>query len=77
MYYDDGLNADKISIPAWQAYIVGMDNYDDGDDDDEQRNTYDDDDNDDDKPRDMIMKTMVAMICWQDQHTSMTAAHSG
>ena len=65
MYYDDGLNADKISIPAWQAYIVGMDNYDDGDD------------NDDEKQRDMIMKTMVAMICWQDQHTSMTGAHSG
>ena len=77
MYYGDGLNADKISIPAWQAYIVGMDNYDDGDDDDEQRNTYDDDGNDDDKQRDMIMKTMVAMICWQDQHTSMTGGHSG
>ena len=73
MYYDDGLNADKISIPAWQAYIVSMDNYDDGDDDDEQRNSYDDDE----KQRDMIMKTMVAMICWQDQHTSMTGAHSG
>ena len=77
MYYDDGLNADKISIPAWQAYIVSMDNYDDGDDDDEQRNSYDDDDNDDDKQRDMIMKTIVAMICCQDQHTSMTGAHSG
>ena len=38
---------------------MGMDNYDDGDDDDEQRNSYDDDD----KQRDMIMKTMVAMIC--------------
>ena len=71
MYYDDGLNADKISIPAWQAYIVGMDNYDDDDGEDN------DDDNDDDKQRDMIMKTMVAMICWQDQHTSMTGALSG
>ena len=75
MYYDDGLNADKISIPAWQAYIVGMDNYDDGDGEDNGDDN--DDDNDDDKQRDMIMKTMVAMICWQDQHTRMTGAHSG
>ena len=40
---------------------MGMDNYDDGDVDDSDDDN--DDDDDDDKQRDMIMKTMVAMIC--------------
>ena len=40
---------------------MGMDNYDDGDGEDNGEDN--DDDNDDEKQRDMIMKTMVAMIC--------------
>ena len=65
MYYDDGLNADKISIPAWQAYIVGMDNYDDGDDDDNDDSDDDDhfdDIRDDCQPRQLFLAFSDSLV---------------